>query len=91
MMIENCLIPTNEEDDLQRNILREEAEKRRHPGDRLTPVCGGPDVPADEVVEQERRHGAGVARKLLREAEYGAGALARMSHLPAWLGMPRGA
>ena len=37
------------------NELRIEAEERRHPGDRLPLVLGCPDVPAGQVVQQERQ------------------------------------
>ena len=43
-----------EPDDLAGDELRVEAEERRHPGERLPLVRGRPDVPADQVVQQER-------------------------------------
>ena len=47
-------IGPDEPDDLAGDELRVEAEDRRHPGERLPLVRGRPDVPADQVVQQER-------------------------------------
>ena len=47
-------IGPDEPDDLAGDELRVEAEERRHPGERLPLVRGRPDVPADQVVQQER-------------------------------------
>ena len=46
-------IGPDQPDDLAGDELRVEAEERRHPGERLPLVRGRPDVPAEQVVQQE--------------------------------------